>query len=104
MWAGAWEPKALGHFLAKIAVSCDVLAYFSFRQITPDSVGFSGLPSPYIFPNSDNMTCGVVGVRKPKFLGQFLAKTAVLSAVLSDFSFRQLPWASASKYFPIQEI
>ena len=40
------------------------------------------------------MTCGR-GTRKPTILCHFLAKIAVSSAALRNFSFRQLPWASA---------
>ena len=50
--------------------------------------------------NLDNMVCGSGG-RGPRFLNRYLPKIQVCSAVLSDFSFRQLPWASVDYHLPI---
>ena len=71
-----------------------ILASVSFRQLPLASVGFRGLPSPNISLGC-RQQCMWEGGRRPKSPGRYLSKIEVFIDAYPNFSFRQLPWASA---------
>ena len=105
MWDGGREPKSRTQYLPKIEVFSDVYPYFSFRRLPSASAGFRGIPSHRILLEFRQHGMWEGG-RKPKVLSRYLPKIEVPSAFLSNFSFRQLPWASVGSrlriYCPIQ--
>ena len=74
-----------------------ILASVRFRQPPRDSVDYHLL---IYCCDLDNMVCGR-DARNPKFLGQYLPKIVVPSAVYANFSFRQLPRAFADYHLRI---
>ena len=98
---GPRKPKFPGQSLGLIAVVGDGLADFSFRRLPSAPAGCLGLPSAHIdciiqTTQQFGLEVGgwVVGGRKPKPLGCFLACIADCSDVLAEFSIRKLPVAS----------
>ena len=85
---GGRGSKYLGRLLAKTPVLSAMLGYSSFRQLT----------HPNILPYTDDMTAGGVVGPEAKVDGPNFRLFPVFSDVLDNFSFRQLPLASASKH------
>ena len=52
-FGGDRGPKFLGQYLHKIRVFSAVYPNFSFRQLPSASVGFRGIQSPNLMPNSE---------------------------------------------------
>ena len=88
---GAWKPKLLGQFYLKIDFAVafrPILAPVSIRRLPSDSSDLR--------LNSDNVTLRMGGGRKAKAHGSILTLTSIFQRRLPNFSFRQLPSASAS--------
>ena len=85
-------------------MSIPILASVGFRKLPSASVRFRRLPSLpctslakyiYILRSLDNMVGGM-GARKPDRMSRYLAKIEVAISAYPNYSFRQLPSASAS--------
>ena len=98
--SGVRKPMFLLQYLPKIEVSSAAYPSFSFRQFPSASVGFRGLPPPYIVGIWTTWYVGGGG-RVPEFLIQYVPKIEVRSAVfpiLAPVGFRLFPWNTISSY------
>ena len=86
----------MSQYLPKIEVRSAANPNFSFHQLPPSSVGFRGLPSPYIVGIQTTRYVVWGRGRKPKFMSRYLPSIVVSSSAYPNFSFRQLPSASFS--------